>query len=416
MKIDAIRLTPLYDQYSNQENRLTHALLHTIGSSSQIFVKFLKDFTGIRYGFGRDTYEISTQKVPFSHEDKDPDKVDSVPDAWIVEPNNKIGIIIEVKDVSDYVKRGQLNSHLRRLSNYQHQYLMVITPDLKEPEIISSVQGSCPTGQNVIWRSWDAFYRWLFKLNNGYSPSSKEGFLIRSMLTYLQKRRSVLGFQGIFFTSEFNVYEAKDILNAEMEALRGTVRRLYRNLVIRRPAITTMHLQSVWDCFGVEDGFTNDIHITLSIHEEYHDIGIIVPNAASTRWTRLRQIFTDNEKELLSVLKSVRGNVPKLFLEFSQRHFITRRQAKRDAYLVFDVDTKGPPFIKKKSKTKEFPVWYEAIKTAVLNKKGVNGQLRFGVRFYFDETAHIDSPEFLNTARDTLKELKLLYNFLVKSL
>ena len=177
-----------------------------------------------------------------------------------------------------------------------------------------------------------------------------------------------------------------------------------------------MQLQSVWDCFGVEDGFTNDIHITLSIHEEYHDIGIIVPNAASTRWTRLRQIFTDNEKELLSVLKSVRGNVPKLFLEFSQRHFITRRQAKRDAYLVFDVDTKGPPFIKKKSKTKEFPVWYEAIKTAVLNKKGVNGQLRFGVRFYFDETPHIDSPEFLNTARDTLKELKLLYNFLVKSL
>ncbi len=287
MKVDATRLTPLYDQYSNQENRLTHALLHTIGSSNKILLKFLKGFIGIQYAFGRDTYEISTQKVPFSHADKDPNKVDSVPDAWIIEPNNKIGIIIEVKDVSNYVKRGQLSSHLKRLSNYKHQYLVVIAPDLKEPKIISSVQGSCRSGQKVIWRSWDDFYRWLFKLTNGFSSNSKEGFLIRSMLTYLQKRRSVLGFQGIFFTSEFNVYEAKDILNAEMEALHGTVRRFYRNLVIRRPAITTMHLRSVWDCFGVKDGFTNDIHITFSIHEEYHDIGIIVPNAAKPCWTEV---------------------------------------------------------------------------------------------------------------------------------
>lgn len=417
MKIDATRLTSLYDQYSNQENRLTHALLHTIGSSHKIFVKFLKDFTGIRYVLGRDTYEISTQKVPLSHVDKDPDKVDSVPDAWIVEPNNKIGIIIEVKDVSNYVKRGQLSSHLRRLSNYQHQYLVVITPDLKEPEIISSLQGSCQNRQNVIWRSWDDFYRWLFKLKNGYSSNSKEGFLIRSMLTYLQKRRSVLWFQGIFFTSEFNVYEAKDILNAEMEALQGTIRRLYRNLVIRRPVITTMHLRSVWDCFGVEDGVTNDIHITFSIHEEYHDIGIIVPNAAKPCWTRLRKIFSDDEREeeLLNTLKNLRKGAPKLFLEFSHRHFITRRKAKWDAHLVFNIDTKGPPFIKKKSKTKEFPVWYEAIKTAISKKRRVNGQLRFGVRFYFDETPNIGSPEFIKTARDTLKELKPLYSFLTKA-
>ena len=71
MKINRTRLHPLYDQYSNDENRLTHALLHTIGSSQSLFSRFLKDIVGISSFSARETYEISTQKVSFQNGDND---------------------------------------------------------------------------------------------------------------------------------------------------------------------------------------------------------------------------------------------------------------------------------------------------------------------------------------------------------
>jgi hypothetical protein len=77
MKIDKTKLNPLYDQYSNDENRLTHALLHTIGSSNKIFSGFLKKIVGINDNIRCETFEISTQKIPFAHGD-DVGKVDSV--------------------------------------------------------------------------------------------------------------------------------------------------------------------------------------------------------------------------------------------------------------------------------------------------------------------------------------------------
>ena len=73
MKINQDGLHPLYDQYSNDENRLTHALLHTISSSKWLFSRFLKNLVGVNGPLGNETYEISTQKVPFSHGDKKPE-------------------------------------------------------------------------------------------------------------------------------------------------------------------------------------------------------------------------------------------------------------------------------------------------------------------------------------------------------
>jgi len=78
MKIDRTRLTPLYDQYSNQGNRLAHALLHTIGSSENSMSMFLKEIIGINTNIRGKVFEISTQKIPFSHGDDVPEKVDSI--------------------------------------------------------------------------------------------------------------------------------------------------------------------------------------------------------------------------------------------------------------------------------------------------------------------------------------------------
>ena len=118
MKIITDKLTPLFDQYRNNENRLTHALLHTIGGSERILRLFLKKVIGLKGKMGVLEVEVSTQKRPFSHEETDPDKVDSVPDAWVITPDSKLGIVIEVKDVKNNVRFGQLRSHIKRLEGY----------------------------------------------------------------------------------------------------------------------------------------------------------------------------------------------------------------------------------------------------------------------------------------------------------
>lgn len=132
MKIIKDGLHSLYDQYSNEENRLTHALLHTIGSSQWLFSRFLKNLVGVNVPLAGGTYEISTQKVPFSHGDNNPETVESVPDAWIIDGSSKLGIAVEVKDRKNALSLSQLRHrlglfwegrrlHFRPAHHFQHK-------------------------------------------------------------------------------------------------------------------------------------------------------------------------------------------------------------------------------------------------------------------------------------------------------
>ena len=415
MKINKTGLHPLYDQYSNEENRLTHALLHTIGSSEWIFSRFLKDFLGLRVLSAREIYEISTQKIPFSHGDNALEQVESIPDAWIADGSSKLGIVIEVKNKKNALRLGQLQRHANRITGYKHQNLLVITPDLQRPNKIIEMERKAGKNLNVIWRSWNDVYSWLTELPITKSTKrEKETFMTISMREYLERRSEVLGFQGIKFQGGFNVLDAKPILNAEMEELEPTVRKLYRDSGKRRPAITTFSQEAVWDCFGNEKGFTTDLHFTLGINEKSHDISITIPNSAKQVWSRLKKVFSDegNQEQLFSILKSLRNEVPHLFIEFNQRHFVARKFSVRDGYMEFDIDTLGAPFRKKDTKAKEFPVWLPAIKAAIVNKRRINGQVMFKSRFFFNETKGIDKPQFIETVKGTIKAFKPLYGFL----
>ncbi len=415
MKIDTTSLHPLFDQFTNAENRLTHALLHTIGSSPFLFSRFLQNIVGISYNLSGGIFEISTQKVPFSHGDNDQEKVESIPDAWIINEQKGIGIAIEVKDIKNSIRIGQLTKHASRIQNYNKQYLLVITPDLKKPVKIDVLNRKEQKKLKIVWCSWDEIYRWLSKLQKSQlSKRKKDEFLLKSMQEYLERRREVLGFQGIKFDKGFNVNEAKIILNAEMEELEQFVKKTFKDLVRRRPAITTFALESVWDCFGVKDGFTSDLHLTFGIKETYHEISMVVPNASKKPWKRLKEIFSDPKEEetLFLILINLRKQVPHLYIEFIQRHFIARKIAVRDGFMEFNIDTIDRIFKNKKTKTKEFPIWYPAIKSAVLNKSKINGQIMFKARFFYNDTKDIDKPEFIQTAKKTIKAFKPLYKFI----
>jgi len=189
MKIDKDRLHPLYDQYSNTENRLTHALLHTIGSSSFLFSGFLKNIVGINDNLSGGIFEIATEKVPFSSGDDDQKEVESIPDAWIINEQKGIGVVIEVKDIKNSIRIGQLTKHASQIKNYNNPYLLVITPDLKRPAKIDALKRKSQKKLNIVWCSWDEVYRWLSELQKSQLSKRKmDEFLIKSMQEYLDRR------------------------------------------------------------------------------------------------------------------------------------------------------------------------------------------------------------------------------------
>jgi len=359
-------------------------------------------------------FEISTQKVPLGHGDSDADKVESVPDAWIINETQNLGIAIEVKDRKNNIRISQLKSHANRISGYDHPYLLAITPDLHTPDKIIRLRKTDFTNLQIIWKSWDEIYRWLKHLLNKPSNASRDEFLLTSMIEYLERRREVLGFQGIKFSKGFNVDEAKEILRSEMEELHPYVKNIYKDLVARRGGIPTTSVMGVWDSFGDAEGFTNDIHITIGINEDSHNILMVVPNSSNKAWNRLKKIFS-NEKyrnELMTILSRYRKTVPHLYIEFVQRHFINRRIGINDGHLFFDLDVMGKPFMKKNSKTKQSSIWFQALNEAIINKRNLNGQVAFWTKFFLNETKGIDKPEFIKTVKSTLKNLKPLYEYL----
>jgi len=418
MKINKERLHPLYDQYSNKENRLTHALLHTIGSSDWLFSKFLKGLVDKKLELSRRMkFKITTQKEPSSCGDSNSKEIGSVPDAWITEETSGLGITIEVKDIKNSLRSSQLESHARRIKEYKEQYLLIITPDLTRPKKAPSFITCDDISVKVVWHSWVEIYRWFRKISSQLQHSRpKEQFLVLSLIDYLERRAEVLGFQGIFFRKGFDVSEAKSILNAEMEELESFMKKIYKGLVRGRPAITTVSIEGVWDCFGLKDGFTKDIHFTfginaISLRDVCHEISLTVPNSASGSWARLKTLFSDNnEQRLFSLLKDLRRKVPHLFIEFHQRHFMTPRNGIRDGFMEFNIDVLGKPLIQKPTKAKEFPMWLGAIRAAILAKKGINGQVMFKSRFYLND--RIDKPEFIETVKETVRAYKQIYNFL----
>jgi hypothetical protein len=234
------------------------------------------------------------------------------------------------------------------------------------------------------------------------------------MIEYLERRREVLGFQGIKFSKGFNVDEAKEILKSEMEELHPYVKSIYKDLVARRPGIPTTSVVGVWDCFGNAEGFTNDLHITIGINEDSHNMLLVVPNSSNKAWRRLKEIFSDEKykNELMSILAQYRKTVPHLYVEFVQRHFINRRIGLNDGHLFFSLDVMGKPFMKKNSKTKQSSIWFQALYEAIINKKNMNGQVAFYTKFFLNETKGIDKPEYIKTVKSTLKNLKPLYEYL----
>lgn len=205
----------IFDQYSQQENRLTHTLMCSLAEDKKLLHNFIRWATGTA---APKDIEIIDQRLPSEpelHEDESIKR--GLPDAWIFDSNNW-SLLIESK-VSAILKNDQLHRHYNTAFRLGFNDITLLVIDVVQP------RRKLPA--YVIFRKWSEIYTWLHNQANysdwarktarylevAESRWSADGYLKEGALTV---------FSGIPFSAEnpYNYPEAKRLLNLSMTELR----------------------------------------------------------------------------------------------------------------------------------------------------------------------------------------------------
>ena len=402
----------LFDQYSQPENRLTHALVCALAEDGVLLRRFVRWVTGRKAPKGQ--LQIVEQQRPGETAPTETESA-GLPDAWIF---NEEGwaLLIESK-IAASVKAGQLRRHLRTaaLRDFRNVTLLVITARGEKPR--ARVQ--------AIARAWASLYTWLVREARHSEWAARctsymeilESELIEQ--EYL-KEGGLTTFSGIPFESsgEYNYLEAKRLLKLATSELRKKS-RLSRELgmdpeAVGRGAITGKEGAAVWDFLRLKqsrrsEAFTRYPHLTIGIDRARLLAIVAIPHRIKGEYRRrivqlgqrgFSDLLEEITKRISRALRDDKGAAP--WMDVVQRRFLTQRSsAIVDARLEFDLRTAYAISSRRgKREVKVQPQWMNATYDA-LAKKRSNIQLGIGASFPYSRSSSVGRPDILDRVADT---------------
>ncbi len=383
----------VFDQYSQPENKLTHALACCLHEDRRLLRSFVKRYAGECPPVQKLT--VIEQSLPGEKQaDEEEATWRGLPDLWIHD-SERWSLIVESK-VQAPVSSDQLRRH-RATANrrgFDNHVLLAISPETPPARSLGGVKHVLWTDV-YKWLRWHhSASEWALRMSN-YMEALEAHMIADGYLAH----GSLTTFSGINFTPEspWNYPEAKRLLGLALDQLskRADLRRLGIDANAgRRSAITGTHGAAVWDYLlltppGKPLGFTAFPHLTLSIGRDDTMARLTVPNGLATPHRRnllasgrerfetcIRQVTTNLENELRDAPEAR----PRLILQ--QQHFPHRRAAGvNDAHLEYDPRT---AFRQKAeagaSKVKLQPQWLELTYSLLENKRS-NMQFAIGAIF-----------------------------------
>lgn len=407
----------IFDQYTQPENQLTHALVCCLNNDRGLLGRF------IRWAIDEETPPISSlkiveQRLPGEEEPADEDEAErrGIPDAWIHD-GNEWCLLIESK-IESPLRRDQLERHLKTAERRGFANPRLLSLVTKNP------QGSVPDRVKIV--EWSKVYSWLC-LQRASEWAKRvvdymeilEGKLVA--IEYLTEGTLTV-FSGIPFGPDrpYSYPEAKRLLRLAMNQLRTRV-DLQKELGmdpegLGRPAITGKDVASAWGVWGVWDFlrlkearretiFTKCLHLTLSIQQERLFALVAIPNGIQSKYRRnflaggkegFFGLFKQTHARIQEALREVGGTAP--WIHLVQRRYRTQRsQPIVDASLEFDLRTAGCISTKKKEKPsiKIQPEWLQAVHDALTEKRS-NLQLAVGAMFFYGRCPAANTREILD--------------------
>ena len=390
----------VFQQYEESENKLTHALVCSLGEDRRLLRRFVRRFTGRTAPSG--PLKIVEQQRP-GEEVRREEETSGIPDAWIY-TDDGWALLIESK-VTAPLKVSQLRRHLATAAHrgFRNATLLAITARDEAADL----------GREIRLYPWTDVYEWLIREATGSQWAKRCMEYIEILESNLidnggLKEGGLTRFSGIPFNQEnlYSYLEAKRLLKLAMEALRENA-KLKRQLRMDpgapgRGAITGSSGAGVWDFLRLKDAkraevFTQYPHLTLAIEHDRLLAIVTIPNGVRTALRRrlvdlghqgFSSLLSEVNGRLLKALQGDRGAAPMLIVV--QRRYQTQRSAAiLDAKLEFDLRTADSKTQKHgKGYVKPQPQWLGATYDA-LAKKRSNLQLSIGASFSFANSSSV---------------------------
>jgi hypothetical protein len=413
----------VFDQYSQPENRLTHALVSALAEDKKLLRAFVRWITG---SAPPKKLFIDEQSLPGEPEILEGESEKrGLPDAWIHD-DESWSLLIESK-VSSPLKNDQLRRHLSTAEKRGYEDIQLLAIDVGEPK------RKLP--DRVLFKKWSDIYTWLIKHSNQSDWARRAAQYMEIVETKLPdegylKEGTLTMFSRIPFDTDnpFNYQEAKRILKLAMEELRkrkDLVSQLNMNPKgTGRGAITGKDGSPVWDFLRIHGSknselFTKYPHLTLGFRRDLALTIITIPHGITPSFRRnvvnlgydgFVDVMRQVNSNLSKALRNAKGAAP--WVEIVQRRYPSQRStAIIDARLEFDLRTAFPS--KKKQPIKTQTQWLQATYDA-LTKKRSNLQVAVGAIFPYNNCPAIKSPEILGYVAATWIACKPLLDVMFK--
>ena len=413
----------IFDQYHQPENNLTHALVSSLAQDDSL----LRDF--IRWAINKSIpkkvkIHVLEQSVPGQKEELKEEVAEKkgLPDAWIY-TDDGLCLLIESK-VESPLSLNQIERHRKRAGNEVTVQMVVILLDHMEVP-------------DVTVLTWREIYDWGVK----HKKQSKWAVLFTEYFEIVEakmvqegylKKGTITKFTGIPFSQDtpYTYLQAKRLLKLIIDELKHDKELMNKvgiDIALEgRSAITGKDGLYVWDFLRLKESrnaknHTEYPHITFSIHNEFANVAITIPNGTygeirshlfDLEYTDFEEVFNKFLKASGPVLKMDKNIKP--FVNVMQRHYFTQRSLPvTDARIIFDLRTS---FSESKGHEKYQPQWLRVVYDVMKNRHAnLQMQIGFEIDYSLNEkdASIIRSSEGINFFKLGMKNLSLVLTVLL---
>lgn len=408
----------IFDQYSQYENKLTHALISSLENDRDFLKKFLDFFVKIKID-NTNHLALHEQSLPFKISKQEER---GLPDALIIIDSKRV-ICLENK-IEDKLTIDQLERHYKTiLSN----------DDIETLEFIGVT--FTPNQQDIQTKYWKHFS---WKDLYSFLQNLKGSFWVKELMQYMEvlERKMIddkklediqlTQFTGIPFNKEnsFDEFEARRTLKLLMPELKR------QKILDEELDLNLSHLgrgkikkgESAWDIIPVKDpkeiNFSNLIHFSIVIAEKSLDINFVIPDKLKGRYrTNLKKIgyetFRQKIWELINkidkALEGHEGYYPSCDM-VQRRYSSINARAVLDSNLKFNLRTAFPRSDEESSPCYQ-EQWLKSIFESLVNKGTANIQVSFQISFDYDECDYLNDSNLIHLIVKSLLSFKDFYNW-----
>lgn len=381
----------IFDQYSQPENRLTHALVCTLNADRSLIRPFLR-WAGAKQIPKLKELRITQQQVPGEMIPGDEEDSSGLPDACIFTDDGWV-MLIEAK-VQAGIVRSQIDRHFATAKRYgfESPYLVLLSVDRSS---------SARLPKQTSHRFWRDLYCWLRERSRTSHwartlAEYMEAFESRMIADNYSIRGTLTMFDGLRFDSD-NPYTYREgkrlirLLGDELRKRKDLQRIGMDPKGAGRPAITGQDSTRVWDVLPLKVArghpFFKFPHLTMAIARDWTSVSITVPNAVRGGLrSKLRkrgedsffQLLQDVERRLRPLVARSKGARP--LFRAMQRHYRSQRsEATVDAKLEADIRT----VVSGRRKAPKYqPEWGRSVYEVITHKQS-NIQLQLNLELSY---------------------------------